>query len=180
MKCNCVFSLLGKLEDYSVLDFLEQKSIHPNELIRVDSSVAYVRIAGIDAIPFIEKKRRDGQFSERGLCKLFDVFKTHIAKKKRNNDEYAVNKAIRFLMTTLENENNGEIASHLDKMLDVFLTDYNMSLQRFQVMERLAKHENVYYRNLFATILNEIEKTPKEKRKDFKARGELLDPDRGK
>ena len=81
---------------------------------------------------------------------------------------------------TLDDERlkgNGEIASRLDKMLSDFLADYNESLQRFQVMERLTKHENAYYRNLFKAKLLEIEKTPKEKRKDFKAKGELLDPD---
>ncbi len=180
MKCNCVFSVFGKMEDRSVLDFLEQKSTHSNELIRVDSSVAYVRIAGIDAISFIERKRSDGRFSELDLCKLFDFFRIRITREKGNNNNCAVNKALQFLLTTLETENNGEIASRLDKMLSDLLADYNESLQRFQVMERLSKHENAYYRNLFKAKLLEIEKTPKEKRKDFKAKGEILDPDRGK
>jgi len=178
MKCNCAFSVLAKMEDHSVLDFLEQKSTHSNELIRVDSSVAYVRIAGIDAISFIERKRSDVRFSELDLCKLFDFFRIRIAKGKDNNNNCAVNKALHYLLTTLETENNGEIACRLDKMLSEFLADYKESLQRFQVMERLTKHENAYYRNVFEAKLLEIEKTPKEKRRDFKAKGELLGSDR--
>lgn len=47
-------------------------------------------------------------------------------------------------------------------------------------LENRLKSENEYLRGMGNSIKVEIEKTPKERRKDFKAKGELLDPDRGK
>lgn len=45
---------------------------------------------------------------------------------------------------------------------------------------RLQEIGNSYYKQYFDNIIKEIEKTPNEKRKDFKAKGELLDSDRPK
>ena len=40
--------------------------------------------------------------------------------------------------------------------------------------------DNEICRKQFTKIYEDTQKTPKEKRKDFSAKGELLDPERGK
>jgi len=173
MQCNSVFSLLAKLDDPSVLELLEKTSTHTNEIIRTDASIAFVRIAGVEAIPFIEMKRKDARFDEFNTVKLFDAFSAYLTKE--NKDQTKAIKALDYLLTTLEKEQNGEIASHLDKVLNLHLVGYDTSIQRFRIMERLAKHENAHYRKLFQTIVIEIKKQPIEKRKDLRAAGEKLD-----
>jgi len=66
----------------------------------------------------------------------------------------------------------------LDKVLCENLPGYSTSNQREMAAETMLKSENDFVRGMGNSIKTEIEKTPKEKRKDFKAKGELLDPER--
>jgi hypothetical protein len=53
-------------------------------------------------------------------------------------------------------------------------------VQREVFADQLLKSGNEYQKGLARNMKDEMEKTPKEKRKDFRAKGELLDPDRDK
>jgi len=63
-----------------------------------------------------------------------------------------------------------------DELLAAQLPGYKTSVQRAEFVERLAKSDDEYTKKYVKEAKAEIDKVPVKKRKDFRAKGELLDP----
>ena len=82
-----------------------------------------------------------------------------------------------FLLEKTQTEEAG-VEELFDMLLIKYLPGYETSVQRLEAMERLAASANEYRRKYGQPRKEELEKIPVEKRKDFRAKGELLDPER--
>lgn len=85
-----------------------------------------------------------------------------------------------YLLEQVEVENDDETICKMDAMLSLYLPDYKSSIQRLRLYQRVQTSGSDFSKQYFAKIKSEIEETPKDKRKDFRANGELLDPERTK
>ena len=177
-QCSRMLSFLGGQGDKQVLPFLENISESTNSNLRLNASIAYVHLAGVDSIPFVQKAILDNRYTERERYHLYKELSDRISKEQVS--KVKTDEAKTFLLKVAETENMGNAANELDKILCSLLPEYQNSMNRHENASRLSKISDDYYKDYFGKIKNEIEKTPKEKRKDFKAKGELLDPDRGK
>jgi len=72
----------------------------------------------------------------------------------------------------------GGATAELDKVLTAYLPGYSASVQRQNLAERMSDFEGVGTRGYFVNAKQEISKVPVQERKDFRAKGELLDPER--
>lgn len=177
--CRKLITFMSHTKDLSALSYLENKSASVNEDIRETASRGVVNILGTGAIPFLRKVKSDGTHTPRDLYSLYESFGYKIRMEKKNNPKAKVDDAYAFLLElVVEEEESGGTVKMLDRVLCETLDGYSTSVQREGVAERMVETGPDYSRPHFEAIKAEVEKTPKAKRKDFTARGELLDPDR--
>ena len=177
MRLSAVLGFLGRLGDRSALPLFEEMTGAANGNTRLFAVEAYIKVAGVDSFPFIRSsfEKHPALLME---YTVIEEFGRQLKKAKNTSPNKDLSEAYIFLLREVrEGKCRGDI---LDKVLCENLPEYATSIQREAAAETMMKSSNDYLRNMGNNIKNEIEKTPKEKRKDFKARGELLDPDRGK
>lgn len=179
MRTRRVLSMIAGFSDHSTLKFFEEMAGATNTSIRLHGSWCYIRVAGVDAVPFIKKLLDDDRLNSMDHWKIYETFgkQIEIATQKGNTN---IAPCQRFLLEETKNEHTGDGAKQLDLILSKLLPDYSNSVQRIEAAEWFVQNGSAYHKNYFGNIKAEIEKTPKEKRKDFKAKGELLDPDKDK
>jgi hypothetical protein len=97
--------------------------------------------------------------------------------EKKNNPKANLDDAHQFLLESVEKEKAGDTVKMIDQVLCETLEGYSASVQREKVADRMVKAGPEYSRPHFEAVKAEIEKTPTAKRKDFTAKGELLDPE---
>jgi hypothetical protein len=176
-RCLRVLQLISCFADRNTLPLFEEMSAASNTWIRLNGYVGYIKVAGVDSFPFIRSsfEKHPALLME---YTVIEEFGRQLKKAKNTSPNKDLSEAYIFLLREVqEGKCRGDI---LDKVLCENLPEYATSIQREAAAETMMKSSNDYLRNMGNNIKNEIEKTPKEKRKDFKARGELLDPDRGK
>lgn len=176
--CRKLITFMSHTKNLSTLPYLEHKSFSVNGDIRETASRGLVNILGIDAISFLRKIKRDGTHTPRELYSLYESFGFKIRKEEENNPNAKLDDAYEFLLELLEKEEAGDTAKMLDQLLCETLDGYPTSVQRQQVAERMVKAGPDNSRLHFEAIRAEVEITPKDKRKDFTAKGEFLDPER--
>jgi len=177
VRLSAVLGFLGRFEDRSALPLFEEMTGASNGSTRVYAVRAYIKVAGVDSILFIQKsfQKYPGLLME---YTVIEEFGRQLKKAKKASPNKDLSEPYIFLLTEVqEGKCRGDI---LDKVLCENLPAYSTSAQREKAAETMLKSSNDYLRGMGNSIKAEIEKTPKEKRKDFKAKGELLDPERGK
>ena len=178
--CLRVLQLISCFGDRCTLPLFDEMSAASNTWIRLNGYVGYIKVSGVDSVPFLNKILMDGLYTERDHCQIYDNFHRELMKIDNDKSSEKFRKGLTFLLVSAQRDTMGNAANQLDKILCKLLPDYSISVQREQVATKFAKDGNEFYKNHFGKIRDEIEKTPTEKRKDFKAKGELLDPDRSK
>jgi hypothetical protein len=179
MRTRRVLSLIAGFSDLSTLPFFEEMAGATNTSIRLHGSWCYIRVAGVDSLSFIKELLDDDRLNSMDHWKIYETFgkQVEIAAKKGNIN---IEPCQRFLLEETKKEHTGDGGKQLDIILCKLLPDYTNSIQRIEAVQWFVQNGSSYHKNYFGNIETEIEKTPKEKRKDFKAKGELLDPERGK
>ena len=140
----------------------------------------YIAIEGGDSVPFLRehvargKAGRSGRLSS-SLRKFFSAYK----KNNRNDDTAKLNA---FLLELIQSADDFGDVYLMDRVLCDFLDGYAKSVQRTQAVQRfdnkIPKENYPDSYKFQKKIKEEVEKTPEKERKDFRAKGELLDPDR--
>lgn len=168
--------------DKQNLTFLEQASHSTNKHLRVESAYAYIRLADVDSFPFIKAIFSNNNYTGYDREKVLKAFNRMLKSEKgmAKKSSELTRKIHMFYFEILEKESDGGCVSSIDNNLCEEIPDYRNSVQRLACASSFAENGNKYYKDYFGKIRDEIEKTHKEKRKDFKAKGELLDPDRKK
>ena len=176
--CRKALVLVCRPRDRSALPYLESKTVSQDEHIRWTAANGIINILGPDSIGFIRVAATNGLYSGTDLYSMYKTFGGRLKAEKKTTPEVTQAKAYDFLLGLAEKEESGGTVEMLDQVLFETLDGYAASVQRWQVAERMVKAGPDYSRPHFEAIKAEVEKTPKAKRKDFTAKGELLDPDR--
>jgi len=199
-RCSSALKALHGFDDKHSLPLFEEMAESEDFPLRFYGMAGYVRVAGaVDAIPFIERlvnnPRMEGDydpaygaliaiaFNERDFFrKLYSPVLPTPLPQPSDLTPAEKRKVHTFMLEKMQTERE-VIVRRLDEALAKHLPDYAASVQRKEVAERFAKSDTLDFSgnrvsDHWKTIKDEIEKTPAEKRKDFRARGELLDPER--
>ena len=190
-------SILVAAQDIEQLPFLEKMSRSSSDHeICTWSAGSYIGIAGTNALPFIRKTIEDNKVNPH---RIVQVFSRKLSSLPAVDDE-----SLAFLYGALEKESDVYTAQLVDEGLCKMLSGYSNSVQRLAVAERFitparpanpTREEQIAWlrmppeerqaelskdnaRKYWTPIKNEIEKVPADKRKNFRAKGELLDPER--
>lgn len=164
MKCNCMLSFLSSAGDLSVLPFLENKCKSTNDYIRIDASLAYIRLAGTNSAALLRRAAADKRYSERDRYRMYREFGAQIRASKQKNPDAKLVAAYQCLLDLAEKEELGDAAKMLDQVVCDAIEGYKTSVQREQVARRLSRSGDEYYKNHFNKIKNEIEQVPVAKR----------------
>ena len=165
MRLSAVLGFLGRLGDRSALPLFEEMTGASNGSTRVYAIRAYIRVAGVDSMPFLKKMLNTNTvLSEPHERK--DVFRKFGEElKKAKDDGKDLSEHYRFLLEAVTS--GREKHCMVDEILCEMLPDYRTSIQREVFADQLLKTGNEYQKGLARNMKDEMEKTPKEKRKDF-------------
>ena len=178
--CQKALVLVCRPRDPSALSYLESKTNSSDEHIRWTAANGIINILGPDAIGFIRVAVTNGLYSDTDLHSMYKTFGGRFKAGKRTFSKDTQAKAYAFLFELLEKVESGSTVKMVDQVLCETLEGYSASVQREKVADRMVKAGPEYSRSHFEAVKAEIEKTPTAKRKDFAAKGELLDPERTK
>ena len=176
--CGILMGFMGCTKAPSALPYLQSRSVNENYDIREIASQGIINILGADATSFLRKAEQDGAHEKNEFYSLYKTFVGRLKAENKTLPEVTKAKAYVFLLELAETEGYGDTVQMIDEVLCETLNGYSTSFQRERVAERMLRTGPDYSRPHFAAIREEIEKTPKEKRKDFRNKGDLLDPDR--
>jgi len=197
-RCLSALLALNEMGDKQSLPTLEEISQSKHVLVRTHAISTYIKVAGpVDTLPFID--RIDTRTSP-SRYKGFDQFVAYRALEdlvceEKIPPEFASYAAPRpplpvlsraeqekvhsfMLEKTQANMRNNMASGILDRILSEQLPGYTTSVQRLAMAERLTRSGSEDIRKYGQSIKTEIEKTPVNERKDFRAKGELLDPEK--
>ena len=198
-RCQSALKALHGFDDKHSLPLFEEMTESVHFVLRYYGMVGYVRVAGVvDALPFIEslvkKPHVAGYYYPAYMTLIAIAYNEHILLKEIYRHEphppapesklspTERKKVFTFMLEKVQVENES-VVKLLDETLSKHLPRYATSIQRMEVVERLAKSDKVNFSgerisDYWKPIKEEIEKTPANERKDFRAKGELLDPER--
>ena len=197
-RCESALIALHGFDDRHSLPLFEEMTESADFALRYYGMAGYVRVAGaVDALPFIERLAKNPRvegyyapayltliaisFNERHL--FGEIYHPSISMPLPVPSELSPvekRKVHTFMLEKIQTQNEWTV-KRLDEALAKHLPDYAASVQRMEVAERFAKSEAVDFSgkrisDRWKPIKEEIEKTPANERKDFRAKGDLLDP----
>jgi len=190
---------LHGFEDRHSLPLFEEMTGSEDWVIRMYGMTGYVRVAGaVDSLPFVERITKNPgwgvldyspaygaliaiAFNE--LLPFWKIYNPSVPTPRPSPTELSPaekRKVHTFMLEKVQTEQPG-IVKALDEALAKHLPGYSNSVQRMEIAERFAKSEEVdligkRISDRWKPIKEEIEKTPANERKDFRAKGDLLDP----
>jgi len=183
MKCGWMLAVLLTAGDVSSLPFIEETSLGiSNQWVRNDFINAYISFANTNAVPFLSRIKTDSRYMKSDFPSALVYFLQVLKKVPEVNDESFI-----FLYEIAEKDDNSYYIQHVDEALCEMLSGYSNSVQRLVAMRQhvdksipVTSPSAARLRNYFRNAKEEMEKIPEPQRKDFRAKGELLDPDRKK
>ncbi len=177
LKCARMLGLLGRSGDLSVGPFLDKMSKSTNEYIRIDASLAYINLLGLEAAPFLFRVVLDTQFKEYDRYRMYKTFTNQIKRSENIASAFKVNESYMRLLKIMEKENGPMAVTELDRILCDKLDGYATSIQRERVVKRFSQSETQAVRNHFGKIWEEIEKIPADKRANLQLKNVSADGD---
>ena len=174
LKFNLMLRFLVRLDNKDALPFLETATCSSNQWIKINATLSYIKIAKGSALDSIQKIMTKNNFNGRNREKIYDELLRHV-NSNEEKDKFSI-----FLLEQAENENDDETICTIDSILASNLPSYTSSIQRSSLYRRVQISGSVFSKNYFAKVKQEIDRVPCVSRKDFRAKGELLDPERKK
>ena len=165
--------LMGKIGDPAFLPYLEKMSESFRMGTRTQASIAYVKIAGLDAVPFVRKILSEKDEKYDFHCKYLATkeFFEQIAKAESEKaPQKKIDAAYKMLVEQAQTVAYVGHADEIDKFLCERLQGYRASIQREKIVERFVDSENEIARANFGKKRDEIQKTPKAERTDLSNR----------
>lgn len=172
---------LAQYKTTNAVQFLQSMCLSTNKINRNSAIFGYIHNAKLDALPMLKKCVNSDLLSESDLYTIYKDFAYEIGQAEAGkHDVKQVEESKAFLLERAQEEKMGNAQNQLDEILCGMFPDYRTSVQREKVAEYFQKNGDDYYKKQFTKIHEAILKAPKDKRKDFRAKGELLDPERKK
>ena len=168
---------LSRYRTTNAIQFLQSMCMSTNKFYRREALLGYIRSAKLDSLPTLKKCVQIGLMDEYDTYTNYKYFAYEIGQAEaEKQDGKKINEAKAFLLERAQEEKRRSAANELDKILCGMFPDYATSVQREKVAAHFMNDDNEICRKQFTKIHEDILKTPKDKRKDFRAKGELLDP----
>ena len=169
-----LISAIGDLGEQDFLPWLEQKTEFGEwPGLRERAAVSYVKIAGLDATPFVQKILSGIEEKYDIGCKrvVAKEFFEQVAKAESEKAPQAkIDAAYKMLVEQAQTVAYVGHADEIDKFLCERLQGYRASIQREKIVERFVDSENEIARANFGKKRDEIQKTPKAERTDLSKR----------
>ena len=167
---NCI----GSLGDPEFLPWLEKMATEPEGFgIRTRAAEAYVKIAGLDATPFVQKILSGSEEKYDIGCKrvVAKEFFEQVAKAEASKAPQAkIDAAYKMLIEQAQSVSYVGHADQIDRFLSERLEGYRSSTQRQRVVDRFINSTNEIARANFRKKQEELQKTPKAERTDLRTR----------
>jgi len=155
-----------------------RECISSTDTLVCDAAIdSYITLEGVNTIPFFREYIAKGGQPRSGICIRLG---TLIPGLKEKNKTGEVDKIHAFLLEMIQEEKEWYAVMPLDNILLSTLDGYSQSVQREQTVRRFVHMPNMNERERqhYHTVRAEVDAVPADKRKDFRAKGELLDPER--
>jgi len=175
-RCVNVLNTLAVFRDRDTLPLFGDMMASTEENIRRVGVYGYVNVAEVmESFALIEKLIKNPRFSSWHYA-FYERFVKRIAESPPPPED--MKRVCAFLLE--KSQETIDRAILMDGTLAKHLPGYSTSVQRAEMAETLAASSNGGYKRFGQPIKDEIAKTPVHERKDFRAKGELLDPERKK
>jgi len=187
-RCRSALWVLSKMGDRQSLPLFEEISLSAHMFIRVYAIMGYVETAGaVGTLPFIDRMTEDKRYTKSDRMIAYRMLQSLVYAGQPQPEEGggidtrrpppvlspAERKKVHsFMLGKVQTEEDVSAVVLLDKILTNQLADYKTSVQRLAMAERFPEG------NYWKAAKEEIEKIPANERKDFRTKGELLDPER--
>ena len=180
-QCGWMLALLLTVGDPSSLPFIEEMCFGiSNQWVRNDFINAYISFANTNAVPFLRRVMTESRYMRSDFSSALGYFLQMLKTTPDINGE-----TFTFLYELADQSGNGYYARQVDEVLCEMLPEYSNSVQRLMMVTRhisnvvtISSPSFVQRQKYFRNTKEEIEKIPENERKDLRAKGELLDPDR--
>jgi len=166
-----MLTLMSQTGNREYLPFIEGLVEQPYTEVREDAAVAYVRIAGLDATPFVERVLSGESYGSN--CKYLTAREFFAKIRDAENmkaQREKVDAAYEMLIRQAQAQPPMSTSWELDEMLCSALPEYSTSLQREFSLGLHLNATNLKTRAHFTKELDELIKTPPEKRTDLRTR----------
>ena len=167
---NCI----GSLGDPEFLPWLEQQAVESQwSGIRESASIAYVKIAELDATPFVQRILTGSDEKYDFNCKYLVTkeFFEQIAKaKSEKTPQKKIDDAYVMLIELAQSVAYEGHADRIDRFLCEHLEGYRISVQREKAVTRFIASANEIAKADFIKKSSEVLKTPKAERTDLSKR----------
>jgi hypothetical protein len=165
----------GGREAVSLLDGMAGSAVL---YIRMSAVRLCFQVAGADSMPVVEKVLDNPQGNSHEKRHALETFGKLLKQEKNGNHQKNLAEQYAFLLGKAVQKRY--FSEALDKTLCELLPGYATSVQRGEAADAMSESKVDVYRNMGSRIKREIEMTPRAERKDFRARGGLLDAGRKK
>jgi len=173
-RCWRILQVLREIGARHSLLLFEEMTGSTERNIREDGIRGYISVAELaDLLPFIDRLMKNPR------CTVYERTPAYLNLRQRmeaSPQPEDMEKICAFILEKTFIEEGG-VTAELDKILCSYLLGYSTSVQRQNLAERMSDF-GIGTRAYFDNAKQEIEKTPVNERKDFRAKGELLDPER--
>ena len=166
-------NVMGDMGELGFLPFLAKHSESPVSLVQTRAAVAYVKIAGLDATPFVHKILSGSREKYDFNCKYLATkeFFEKIAKAESEKaPQEKIDDAYKMLIEQAQTLAAGDGGWELDDMLCKKLPEYSTSHQRNRVIQQHQKSTNEITRTHFTQEMSKLSKIPKAERTDLSKR----------
>ena len=179
-----LLNAMGRLGYLEFLPWLDTQSANSKwELVRTESALAYIRIAGLDATPFVERILSGDDDLYGFNCKYLvarEFFAQIEQAEARNAPQEKIDAAYMTLIKQVQTMNGYSTTWSVDKMLANQLPDYATSVQRESVLSRFLNVTNEIAKANFIRKHEEIVNLPEDRKTDLRTRFPgLVVPDDG-
>lgn len=169
-----LIDVMGELGNPEFLEWLEKHSFDPEwSGVRLHAARAYVKIAGLDAVPFVKKilsEEREDDFNCKYLTTKELFGQIEQAENKGGGQQEKIDVAFKMLVEQAQVIREMDGAWELDDMLCKALSSYQKSIQREQALSRFLNSANEISRGHFRQEHDKLQKTPKAERIDLRTR----------
>jgi len=176
--CVSALNALVNLHEQRSLPFFEKMAESRHMEISRAAILNYFRVAGVmDSIAFVGRVSKNPRISE--LQRRFayaDLSQMVYSNPLPPGDMMKTCAA--FMLRQIQAEESDGVVVLMDDALLQQLPGYGTSVQRMAVAERFALSDKDGIRNFWKSVRKKIEGIPVQERKDFCAKGGLLDPRR--
>lgn len=166
-------SLMGKIGDPAFLPYLEKMSESFRIGTRTQASIAYVKIAGLDAVPFVRKILTGSREKYDLNCKYLvikELFDQLARAETAKASQEKMDAAYEMLIEHARYATHVSEVTPIDKMLCQQVPSYQSSIQRERILSRFVNSTNETVRGNYTRKFNELQKTPKVERIDLRTR----------